>query len=192
MYALPATPSPSSVPPATPGADDRLSFSPSRLLGAGKLLTFVFATTPGSMSASRRKSAQAANQQNEKTHVASRHASPSTDGGSTWTEDGSAACDTASKIYEPTRVRGNTTFQLRFAEDVPYEAAGSPSVLVQVRHSLSEPTITPDPVPRGTDFSVSEELHPYHSGSTLLRFYFYLPRRGSSYVGYDEARNGGT
>src|SRR5215212_1540200 len=193
MYGLPAMPSPSSVPPATPGAEDRLSFSPFSSLRSRQALHLRFLRLPLAAclppEGSRRR---LTSRMKKRTSPAANVSSP-TDGGSTWTEDGSAAYDddVASKTYEATRsVRENTTFQLCFAEDVPYQAAISPSVLVQVRDSLSEPTITPDPVPRYADLSVSGELRPYHSGSPLLRFYYYLPHKGWYCMGYNEASNG--
>ncbi len=58
----------------------------------------------------------------------------STDGGRTWAKAGTAAYDTSSETYKAThRLRRNTTFQLRFAEEGDYKAARSRELLVKVR-----------------------------------------------------------
>ncbi len=106
----------------------------------------------------------------------------STNGGSSWTQDGTATYDAASGTYKASRtLAANTTFQMRFAGDSSYTAATSPKVLVQARAYLSQP-VTPSTVYKNTSFATSGYLKPYHSGYTRLYFYRYYSGKWNYYT----------
>ena len=97
----------------------------------------------------------------------------SANGGSSWTQDGTATYDAASSAYKASRtLTANTTFQFRFAGNGSSKASISPNALVQARAYLTQP-VTPTAVNRNTSFTTYGYLKPYHSGYTTAYFYRY-------------------
>ncbi len=106
----------------------------------------------------------------------------SINGGSTWTQDGTATYDSASGTYKATRsLTQNATFQMRFSGDSSYTAAASPKVLVKARAWLSQP-VTPSTVYKNKYFTTYGYLAPYHSGYTRLYFYRYYGGKWNYYT----------
>lgn len=105
----------------------------------------------------------------------------STDGGASWTEDGTAAFDSATQRYTKTvaGITQNTLVELRFPGDV--DLFGSKArASVRARAWLSTP-VAPRRVRAKTRFAVYGFLKPRHSGSTRLYFYRKVGRKYAYY-----------
>jgi len=108
----------------------------------------------------------------------------STNGGSSWTQDGYATYDSASGTYKANRsLTANTTYQVRFSRDDPYTASTSPSTLVYARAYLSQPAIRPRLFTRTTPSPPTGTWHPItqatrsstSTASTLAVVLLHLP-----------------
>ncbi len=105
----------------------------------------------------------------------------STNGGSSWTQDGYATYGSASGTYKANRsLTANTTYQMCFSGDDPCTASTSPSTLVYARAYLSQVAITPSTVYENYSFTTYRYLAPYHSGYARLYVYRYYSGSGTT------------
>lgn len=106
----------------------------------------------------------------------------STNGGTTWTKDGTAAYGDPYNVgderyYLRTKpLTQNLMLQWRFAGDSEYMPAEPSTLRVGVKAYLSKP-VTPTTVKKDTAFTTYGYLKPYHSGYTRLDFYRYNQRQ---------------
>lgn len=105
----------------------------------------------------------------------------SSNGGASWSFDGTATYETASQTYRATRqIQRKTAFRLRFAGDDGYVGAASGLVSVNSAAYLPRPSV-PARVRRNRYFIVSGSLRPRHAGKTPLYFYRKVGRRWRFY-----------